>query len=195
MKINLFYNRKKSGWLLIFIIMLSVLGLNSSFINLSSSYNLTCDGPFYKTNILGPDFSIGVPSTGAPDNINGTCNKCHSTYADNSGLGLLKIEVGENLTDYVPGTVYPVKVTLTHPSIIAMDFQATLRDNYGSQNDIGKIILTNNLRTKLTDGNFGGPGVTYIEGTACGIDVLSPGYNQWTFDWRAPKNSIGEVTF
>lgn len=153
-----------------------------------------CSGPFYNFNALGPGFSILAPGTGAPGN-GGTCASCHTSYADNSGPGVLTFEVGNGITEFLPGQTYPVKITLSQVNVNAMNFQLTTRDEGSSTAVAGTFSLTEPVRTKLTNGNFGGAGKTYVEGTACGIDVLTLGYNEWNLLWKAPDNPQGDVTF
>lgn len=175
--------------------------INSSFIPFDTNRvkinpAFTCSGPFYTGNALGANFSILSAGTGAPDNA-GTCARsgCHTTFADNSGSGTLTIDVGNGITEYIPGQTYTVKVTLTQSGITAMDFQLTVRSGASTSQASGTLSLTDAGRTKLTNGSFGGAGTKYIEGTACGIDVVNPGYNEWTFNWKAPESSTGDVTF
>ena len=155
---------------------------------------LVCNGPFYTGNPFGASFAILNPGTGAPNN-GGTCNSCHSTYANNSGTGVLTFDVGGSITQYVPGQTYTVTVTMTQANTTAIDFEVTNRDQSGSGVAVGTFIITDPSRTQRTNGNLGGNGVDYVEGTACGVDVISSGYNQWTFNWQSPLTAVGNVTF
>ena len=155
-----------------------------------------CDGPFYTGNVLGAGFSIlGPGGAGAPDEA-GTCGRsgCHNT-TDNTGPGTLTLDIGGGVTEYVPGQTYPVTVTIDQSSVIAFDFEITNRPQSGGTSAAGNFILTDNIRTKKTNGSFGGAGNNYVEGTACGIDAVSPGHNQWTFNWQAPSVPAGNITF
>ena len=184
---------KKTSLLFIICSALAVFIVGTAFTNLKTP--VACTGIFYTTNALGPGFAILAPGTGAPNNSNGTCHGCHTTYANNSGPGVFTLDIGGGITQYVPGQSYLVTVTLTQASTIAMDFEVTNRDQVSS-NAKGVFTITDPQRTQKTNGNFGGAGVDYVEGTACGVDVISSGYNQWTFSWTAPTTGVtGNITF
>ena len=155
----------------------------------------SCNRPFYSTNVLGSKFAIVSPGTGAPDNPKGTCNGCHKSYSDNSGPGTLALDIGNGITKYEAGKTYTITVSINQVSITAFDFEITNRDQSGSKSAVGSFIITDNARTKLTNGNFGGAGVDYVEATACGIDAISKGTNQWTCEWKAPATNVGNITF
>ena len=197
-KINIYSGWRKSTFVLILSIGVLVAIVSSAFRSAQEKSNksqLACNGPFYLTNVLGSGFSILSPGTGAPGQ--GTCNNCHTTYANNSGPGVLTLNIGGGITQYVPGQTYTVTVTISQSSITAFDFQLTNRPASGGTVAVGNFLITDASRTMLTNGNFGGSGsgINYVEGTACGVDVTSPGNNQWTFNWKAPTNAVGNITF
>ena len=163
--------------------LISTLSFGLVIFLLSSSFkktelSTTCSGPFYTGNPFGASFSIlGPGGAGAPDEP-GTCGRssCHNT-TDNSGPATFSLDFGSAVADtqYVPGKTYTLIITVDQPNINVFNFEITNRSQSGGSNAAGTFIITDPTRTKKTNGNFGGGGNNYVEGTACGIDALSNG--------------------
>ncbi len=183
---------KRTNFILLLFVGLITFIVSSSFITTT----VACGGPFQTGNALGNGFAIlGPGGAGAPGE-GGTCGRggCHNV-TDNTGAGSVTLDIGGGATQYIPGQTYTITVTATHPSVIAIAFEVTNRPQSGGSNAIGTFSISDATRTKKTNGSFGGAGNNYVECTACGVDVLSSGYNQWTFNWTAPITATGNITF
>ena len=198
---NLHFVWKKSTFILALSCAVSATMIISSFraAEDGGSYKeeMICNGPFYTSNVLGSTFAILGPGGAGAPNEAGTCGRsggCHNTV-DNSGPGTLTIDIGGGATQYVPGQTYTVTVTIDQSGITAFDFEVTNRASTSTTNAVGTFLITDAARTKKTSGYFGGAGSNYVEGTACGVDVISSGHNEWTFDWKAPTTAVGNITF
>ena len=199
---------KKSAFLLFASLGICLVIVFSSFIGVEDAQQV-CNGPFYTSNVQVPGFAISFPSTGAPGELHSygsyhwtTCNSCHTGHANNSGTAVLNIDFGAGVTAYVPGQTYTVTLTLSQAPSNFLHFMLTTRDvSTDTVHAAGTFIITDNVKTHIMQpgsvNGFGGGffGVTkYIEATACGTDAMSTGYNQWTFNWKAPLTG-GTVTF
>ncbi len=198
MKKNLHFFARKINFILIFSFSFLIFVISSSFKN--NNKNLAfppCTGPFATTNILGSGFAIlGPGGAGAPGE-GGTCGRggCHNTVDNTGPATTFSLNIGGGVTQYVPGQTYTVTVTIAQAAIIAFDFEVTNRPAAGGANATGTFVLTDATRTRKSNGSFGGAGNNYVEGTYCGVDQLSPGFNQWSFNWTAPAVAVGNITF
>jgi hypothetical protein len=128
-------------------------------------------------------YSGGPPDgmTGAPPS-NNTCVQCHSTNPLNSGNGSFSID---GPTEYVPGQVYPITVTLQDPGQSRWGFEFTPLDK-------GTLQITDAVNTQSSAS--GGNG--YVKHTSAGTHDDTPdGPVSWTFNWTAPAVDEGEIVF
>lgn len=138
--------------------------------------------------ISAVQFSSTPPTqrTNAPSE--GNCTGCHSGTA-NSGPATATIRVDGGRTDYALGTTYPVQVSVQQTGISRFGFQLTALDE--TNQPAGTFTITDATRTQSQLDN----GRTYISHTSSGVDVGTPGSQQWTFNWKAPNSSVGRITF
>ncbi|HZN07945.1 MAG TPA: choice-of-anchor V domain-containing protein, partial [Pyrinomonadaceae bacterium] len=153
-----------------------------------------CLGFFLTTNsTIQPvhAFSAGPPAgyTGAPGEEPEACAECH--VPPDAGTGTISITAPQT---YVPGQTYPITVTHsnTDPTRQRWGFQLTVLDT--SDEKAGELQSTNGLTQVL---NNQGPGSKrqYIEHTAVGTFIGQSNGASWTFNWTAPAEDIGPVTF
>lgn len=135
-------------------------------------------------------FSTGPPNgrTGAPGESNCTV-LCHSSFPLNSGTGSLTVTGID--TDYIPGNNYTMTVTLADPVAQRWGFELTSLDP--ANNFAGGLASINGLTQVSID-----PLVldrTYVKHTSAGTSLGTTGSNAWQFDWTAPAEGTGEVTF
>jgi hypothetical protein len=129
-------------------------------------------------------YSTGPPPghTGAPGEL--TCTECHFQH---SGPGQFHIIAPET---YTPGHTYQIQVQ--HMTIddtrIRWGFQLTALANF---TPAGTFADT----TGLTQLMFGAGSRVYIEHTQPGTFFGQQGGAQWTFNWVAPAEDLGAVTF
>ena len=129
-------------------------------------------------------YSTGPPPghTGAPGEL--TCTECHFQHA---GQGQFSITAP---SAYVPGQTYAIQVQhmTTDKSRLRWGFQLTALANFIPA---GTFADT----TGLTQLMVGAGNRFYIEHTQPGTFANQQGGAQWTFNWIAPSEDIGLVTF
>ena len=153
-----------------------------------------CLGLFLSTNRTTQPvhaFSAGPPAgyTGAPGEEPEACAECH--VPPDAGTGTISITAPQT---YVPGQTYPITVTHSNPDPTRQrwGFQLTVLDT--SDQKAGELQNTSGLTQVL---NNQGPGSArqYIEHTASGTFVGQSNGASWTFNWTAPAEDVGPVTF
>lgn len=137
-------------------------------------------------------FSGGPPPefTGAPGEQ--MCTSCHSGAAVNSGPGIAEIIVEPGVTEYTPGQIYTVTVKLTEAGFSKFGFELTALDE--TKQMAGNLVGTDNA-TNVVFGSGPNASRQYVQQTALGNTETSPGQRVWTFEWEAPANNVGPVTF
>jgi uncharacterized repeat protein (TIGR01451 family) len=153
-----------------------------------------CLGFFLSTNQTTQPvhaFSAGPPAgyTGAPGEEPEACAECH--VPPDAGTGTISITAPQT---YVPGQTYPITVTHSNPDPTRQrwGFQLTVLDT--SDEKAGELQNTDGLTQVL---NNQGPGSArqYIEHSAGGTFVGQANGASWTFNWTAPAEDVGVVTF
>ena len=152
-----------------------------------------------------------IPKSGGPPGCfagepprNSNCNNsgCHTGFPVNSGAGALQIDLDGAENGYNPGQLYRVKVALSAPGLSRGGFQTiALQDNNNTISP-GTFTLTDLIRTQVIDNNFPHADTgcdifskVWIEHTESGIDDPIADTIKWGFDWRAPLNNVGSITF
>jgi hypothetical protein len=126
--------------------------------------------------------------TGAPAALGGvepTCVACHSSFALNSGAGLLSISAPEQ---YEPGVTYEIQVSLEDTGRVRWGFEMTSIDDLlagAGSFAVGPDGFTQISMTGDRD---------YIKQTSSGTADGQADQNEWTFSWTAPDLDIGPVT-
>lgn len=136
---------------------------------------------FVPVLVLG--YSTGPPAGYAGDPpANNNCTSCHTSFPVNSGDGTLQLN---ELATYTPGETYTMIVSLTDNGQMRWGFQAIVKDENAAL--AGEITVTQPSRTQMQG--------DYIEHTSAGTNAGEPGGNTWEFDWTAPAEGAGTVTF
>jgi hypothetical protein len=137
--------------------------------------------PSAHANIAGP--AAGV--TGAPGEV--TCANCHTTEM---GSGFFTITAP---TTYTPGTTYQITVRHTTNDDTRRRWGFQLTALTGANVRAGTLATANANVRILT----GGPGGArqYAEHTEVGTFAGFGSPVSWTFNWTAPANDVGPVTF
>lgn len=130
--------------------------------------------------------------TGSPGENSCNASGCHTGFTINDPSGSITI-FAPTLTNwqYIPGTVYPIQVTVTRSanSKFGFGFEAlqasganggTLSITNATQTQLKTAVVSGNARTNVVHRNNGG---------------LSAGSHTFTFNWTAPLSNIGNVTF
>lgn len=129
----------------------------------------------------------GAPTgnTGSPfDNKTCAQNGCHGGTATEI---FDAITSNVPVTGYVPGSTYTITATVTDPNLVKFGFQISPQNTSGTL--LGTMIITNTTTTKFTSSSN-----KYITHKSTGTSF--PGHTAtWTFDWTAPNEGTGDVTF
>lgn len=131
-------------------------------------------------------FSSGPPDgyAGAPPGFR-DCTQCHSDFGLNEGDGSLTVT---GLPEaFFPGETYDLSVVLEDPEQMRWGFELTILD--GSDQAAGTLVVTDPLRTQLSEGDL-----DYLKQTSEGTDNGTPnGPVSWNFQWIAPDASLIRV--
>ncbi|MCB9447247.1 MAG: T9SS type A sorting domain-containing protein [Flavobacteriales bacterium] len=139
--------------------------------------------------------SNGAPasSTGAPGEHDCTTSGCHTTYAVNTGTGILSMQVGDGSGFYVPGETYSVQVELSEKDVSRFGFEwVALRKS--DQANAGTITVTDPNRNWVVPGFNSFDDRRYATYTYAGSVAPQTGSNSWQFDWTAPATDEGDIT-
>lgn len=132
-------------------------------------------------------FSSGPPDarTGAPGEL--TCTACHLSFPLNSGSGTLMLL--DPPDSYVPEQTYRLAVQLSDPEAMRWGFELTVLDAADAPaGDVASIDANTQTSTPLS-------GREYLKHTSAGTAAGTTGSRTWEFDWTAPVDGTGPVTF
>ena len=120
-----------------------------------------------------------------------TCVSCHGDYALNSGSGSLTISSNIPLGGYTPGQTYQMQVTVaqTGQTLFGFDIEALTSANAMA----GTFVITSATDTKLGNKIVGS--VTRVNVTHTGSGNQVSNTKTFSFNWTAPANNVGAVTF
>ncbi len=136
--------------------------------------NSPCDAPFVGGH------------TGAPGETN--CTGCHAG-TNNSGPGVLTFDIGNGISQYVPGQTYVGTVTIGQNAINKFGFACVaLKDSTNISTGTFSLIDAARTRTYVDGIRY------YVSHNPCGADASTVGTNQWTFNWTAPSTNAGTIT-
>lgn len=138
---------------------------------------------FFILFTAGIKYTGGSPGarTGSPGDNSMSCTQCHSGTALNS-----EDWITSNIpaSGYVPGQTYTITLNATHESQ-KFGFEATVESVGGMKT--GQLLITNGNETKLVNNDNA---VTHTSGGTVGNNGRT-----WNFDWVAPAEGSGMVTF
>lgn len=124
--------------------------------------------------------------TGAPGET--SCAGCHAG-TDNSGPASITFSIAGGVAQYTPGQVYSFTVSVSQPTIDKMGFACVALRN-SNNSTIGSFQLLDAARTRT----YTGGSRKYVSHTPCAADVVSLGFNEWSFNWQAPAANVGNIT-
>jgi len=141
---------------------------------------------FYPQNNAHSNAS-GAPvgKTGSPGDGFSTCAGCHGGGLTPGLTDYFGIIVEDELTVFSAGETYEISVQATQVGATVFGFELKAEDNNG--NSIGDLIVTNTATTQLVGS---GDYITHTSVGTIGLNNI-----EWTFDWQAPADYDGEVTF
>lgn len=131
------------------------------------------------------EYSSGSPGgkTGSPGDNGNTCTQCHGGTASPQEGWITSTIPAEG---YVPGETYTVTATGTHDGVVKFGFEVTSEDM--SAEKTGTLIVTNATENQLANGN------SSITHKSTGT-TPSGNMKTWSFDWVAPAQGTGDITF
>ena len=132
-------------------------------------------------------YHTGSPGgkTGSPGDGGHNCTDCHAGTAIQSDLLIYSPELLSS--GYAPGQTYDMFVVGYDPDAAKYGFEATAEDG-------------NNNKTGTFTAGVGGLNQTILNGsaithTALGITPIADTGTVWMFQWTAPTESAGDITF
>jgi hypothetical protein len=138
-------------------------------------------------------FGAPVSSSGAPDEVTCATSGCHDDSKINSGNALLQVKIGDDITNYVPGKVYPITVKISEPGVKRFGFQIVAVKNSDHLN-AGDMSITDVARTQVITNDIAIQDRKYVTYTYPGTEPSAPGEGEWTMNWTAPEKNVGPVT-
>lgn len=139
--------------------------------------------PRVRANFSGPPAGF----THAPGELD--CSDCHTTPTQSNGSIMLNVPA-----TYTPGQTYNITVThaTTDQSRVRWGFELTGLD--AADQKAGSLAPLNSLTQVLNNqGPF--PSRQYIEQTTDGSFFGQHNGASWTFQWTAPADVVGVITF
>ena len=156
------------------------------FLALAFCFGLT--GRRARANEAGPP----AQRTGAPGEQTCAISGCHTSFAVNSGSGVLTL-TGLPANGYSATTDYNLTVTLNQASRQRYGFEIVVIDSQGRQ--AGTLTVTDNSRTLKQNSVVGSNLRQYISHNFGGVIPNGTNQGSWNFRWTSPATSTGTVTF
>lgn len=130
-------------------------------------------------------YSGGSPGgkTGSIGDGGANCTQCHSGDPQNS-TEWITTNIGE--LGYLAGQTYTITAMAERSGVSKFGFEVTAENEEG--NKVGTFIITNATETQLKNNDAS------VSHTAEG-NAGSNNMKEWTFDWTAPADVVGEITF
>lgn len=128
---------------------------------------------------------IGDELTGAPGETD--CTGCHSGPGGDGTIAILGLP-----EYYQSSATYTITVRISETGQSRWGFELTAVDENGD--GVGTFTITDAINTTLSDNPA--PGRDYVKHTADGTYAgTSDGPVEWQFEWTAPGEVAGEITF
>ncbi len=121
-------------------------------------------------------------NAGAPGENN--CTACHAGSVA-AGAGFNVLEWADGITTYTPGETYSLQLSMEDASAKNGFQLVALKASDDTQ--AGTMVITDEVRTQLLNG---AAGKRYVGHRAAGNTA-----SQWTFNWTAPSENVGDVVF
>ena len=134
---------------------------------------------------------LGARHSGAPGEV--SCTGCHSGSA-NTGSGTTNYQIGNGTTSYFPNEFYKIVFSIREENVNQFGFQ-TVALKESNNSNAGTFTLTDSENTRLIEDDHNGSDRIYVGHTVCGADAEPPGFRQWSFNWQAPAEDVGDINF
>jgi putative transposon-encoded protein len=147
----------------------------------------SAEGP--SPSFTGAPYVEGCPECPRENN----CTACHSGGQPNSGPGSVAIS-GLPL-NYIPGQQIPVTVTVNDENAVIFGFQLVAINRSGENAGTITVPAANPQPLQVISGFVNGNERRYVEHTQAGVTPTQFGTKSWTFNWTAPSERIGKISF
>ncbi len=146
--------------------------------------------------------SAGPPSCSAGEPPNNTnCTNCHNDGIVNTGSATVNFDLGGADVDYVPGKTYTITVSVSKAGMRRAGFQCIALQDNNNKISPGTVTLTDVNRTQVLNKNISHAGGcldeerVWIEHTYAGNSSNDSGISRWSYQWKAPSEGVGSITF
>lgn len=146
--------------------------------------------------------SAGPPSCSAGEPPNNTnCTNCHNDGIVNTGSANVSFDLGGADVDYVPGKTYTITVSVSKLGMRRAGFQCIALQDNNDKISPGSVVLTDASRTQVLNKNISHSGGcldeerVWIEHTYAGNSSNDSGISRWSYQWKAPSEGVGAITF
>lgn len=123
--------------------------------------------------------------SGDPASGYNTCANCHADHPVRQMTSVITSSIPES--GYIPNNTYTIFIDISESDLKKYGFQVSAQNEDGDF--LGYFIITDENKTQLNTGND-----NYINHAYNGTD-FPEGKAQWSFDWVAPNEGTGKVTF
>ena len=120
-----------------------------------------------------------------------TCITCHSGSPLNSGGGSITITTNIPNNQYAPNITYQITVTVSQNNISLFGFGCEALTS--TKNNGGTLIITDAGSTTLKTVLINGVSRNNVVHTVLG--GANTNSKAFTFNWKAPSNNVGNITF
>lgn len=120
------------------------------------------------------------------------CTVCH-TGDVNSGPG--SVTLTGLPANYQPNQVIPLTVTVSDPNATIYGFQMVAINRNGQNAGTITFPAANPQPLRIRSGDVNGNIREYVEHTSFGVTPTVSGQKSWTFNWTAPPQRIGKLSF
>ncbi len=118
-------------------------------------------------------------NSGAPGNDTCATSGCHDSFTANSGDGAVTITTPAK---FEPGEIVTFTVRVAQTGASRFGFQANIRQSTVPR-VTGKLMLGDNTKFSDAIGDY----ITHAEAAE------GNGSNEWTFQWQAPDEDVGDI--
>ena len=146
-----------------------------------------------KSKSLGVSAGAPPSSTGAPGEV--TCNTtgCHDDGEMNIGTADVHLQIGDGVSDYVPGNEYEILVKISDENVNRFGFQLVALTDM--EENAGQFEIIDPDRTQIINNYYELKDRDYVTYTFWGTEALEDGSTEWLVRWKAPETDIGSVNF
>lgn len=141
-----------------------------------------------------PSFTAAPYSPSCPTCPNeNNCTACHSGSQPNTGPG--NVVVSGLPANYLPGQQIPVTVTVNDENAVIYGFQLVAINRDGQNAGTLSLPAANPQPLQIVSGFVAGNERSYVEHTVNGVTPTQFGTKSWTFNWTAPSQRVGKLSF